>query len=353
MASDTRVYQIPPEVNRNAQLYGVVIPAIVVSNVVVALRLYVRIRLLNNFASDDKWILAAVITKSALMILSLVQTKYGNGWHMADVPPDLFGELLKQAFFVCLLALITPTLIKISILALYNRLSQEPLHRKIIHAVTGFTALSTLGLALAQIFNCLPVESAWDVMVYPTTCSASPITLLLIHCVINAFTDIVVFALPLPVIFRLNNISRHEKHVLAVILPLGGVSVVASIVRMIFYVQMVKQWPAGDITWMSANNTIWGAIEMCLAIFACSLFALRHLCGRETKEKRRTSVAVPKEDTQMHHGVELWSYVSVQEEGTLESRSTDAKLTNGGSRVDETEMDTDGRSEEATAKTKR
>lgn len=135
----------------------------------------------------------------------------------------------------------------------------------------------------------------------------------MIHCVFNAFTDLVVFLLPLPIIFGLQ-ISKREKIILAIILPLGGISVLASIVRIVYYVRLIQLWPDADLTWMCTDNTIWCAIETAVAMVACSLFALKQLWKRDKKIKdREEAVVYSKGNSGLRRGVEFWSYVSVEE----------------------------------------
>lgn len=133
---------------------------------------------------------------------------------------------------------------------------------------------------------------------------------MIVQCTVNVITDIIVFLMPIPIICSLS-LPRNDKITIATILPLGGISVIASIARLYYMTSTYRLGPKGDVTWDAADNTIWAAIESCLGITACSLFALRQIWKKRWK-KQRTAPArtLDARVAPLDSSIDLWSYVS-------------------------------------------
>lgn len=91
--------------------------------ILVALRIYARLRLSNNFGADDIAIIAAVFPTVGVAVLALVaDLHYGWSRHVWDVPPDQLVTGLKFVIAVEILFVTGASLTKVSMLLLVNRI---------------------------------------------------------------------------------------------------------------------------------------------------------------------------------------------------------------------------------------
>lgn len=149
---------------------------------------------------------------------------------------------------------------------------------------------------------CNPVSNAWKVATYPYGCRFRLTDINTGQAACNIATDLIVFAMPLPVILRMT-MRRRERNGILVVLLLGAIAVVASAVRL--YMLAKFNWTVGDLTCKyrcrvdvveltivgeSALSGTWSIIEINLALISCSLFALRLLFVRQ---RRKASQMIP------------------------------------------------------------
>lgn len=115
-------YTNPSEVRGPAILIltAIFIPLLVI---LVALRIYTRLRLSKNFGADDVAIVAAVFPTIGCAALALTAVlHYGWSRHVWDVPTDQLVVGLKFVIAVEILFVISASLTKVSMLLLINRI---------------------------------------------------------------------------------------------------------------------------------------------------------------------------------------------------------------------------------------
>lgn len=108
--------------------------------------------------------------------------------------------------------------VKLSVLMLYRRLfrSQETFC-KILWALCTFElAYSTAGV-LVIIFQCRPIQAAWDVSIEPSYCVNIPAAALAVG-IINAVTDVLTLALPVRIIWGFNKETRQKLQIAGIFL---------------------------------------------------------------------------------------------------------------------------------------
>jgi hypothetical protein len=133
--------------------------------------------------------------------------------------------------------------VELGVLALYYRLSVEPVHQCLIQ-ITGWVALTYTTIIVfvrprrlprpastdppqMSIFMCHPIPKAWDAVHYPDGCSIRLSDILTIQAMCNLVGSVAIFCMPLPVIHALN-MPRRDKITITVMLLFGGIVVVAS-----------------------------------------------------------------------------------------------------------------------------
>lgn len=110
--------------------------------------------------------------------------------------------------------------IKISVLALYMRLGDRLLRRLAIFMV-GVIVCQAGANVLACIFQCSPVQGAYDITIPPEDITCVNINAFyLANAAVNIFTDILTYSLPFPMLAKLQ-IPKRQKVGLVVILGLG------------------------------------------------------------------------------------------------------------------------------------
>lgn len=130
--------------------------------------------------------------------------------------------------------------------------------------IVGAWALSQ---TLLGIFACTPVAAFWDKTIPHAKCIPN-LPQFHINAAGNIITDVAVFALPLPAIWKLN-LGRAQKAVLLAIFSLGFFTVVISIIR-IRYLGVFE-----DFTWENSAPSMWSTGELTSALTCACLPTLK------------------------------------------------------------------------------
>ncbi|KAK3670654.1 hypothetical protein LTR78_009489 [Recurvomyces mirabilis] len=247
---------------------------VIASGIFVGARIAIRAkRQLLGF--DDLWILIALISSIVLTVTVVISVGYGYGMHSNTLPHHqltsaLFWWYLAQAFYK---AVTWPT--KISILLMYKRVFgtsesraygvrfQILIWSTITLVAACFTALETAG-----IFACRPIQRSWDHSL-PGTCLDTQARFYA-YTGLNFFTDIIILALPLPLIKNLNIPNRQKWSLISVFL-LGSFVCVTTLVR------VGKLKIGADTTWSGTESVMWSCIEANTGIICACLPLLRPL----------------------------------------------------------------------------
>lgn len=171
--------------------------------------------------------------------------------------------LRNQDFYVSIVMYCSALLfLKMTFLCQYYRvLAVQHMRRVYIGSmvIVGGWALSQV---LVGIFICQPVLGFWDKSV-PSKCIPN-IPQWYINAAGNIATDIAVFALPLPALWRLR-IARPAKAALLAVFSLGFFTVIISIVR-IRYLRLFEDFP-----WENVASSLWSVGELTSALTCACL----------------------------------------------------------------------------------
>ncbi|KAL8941753.1 MAG: hypothetical protein Q9211_001682 [Gyalolechia sp. 1 TL-2023] len=136
---------------------------------------------------------------------------------------------------------------------------------QILHVIS---LLLQRGLAIDSAST--PVNSFWDVG-GPRHCIDID-RLFIVSGSLNVVLDFIIFALPLPLLWRLS-ISFNQKLVLTAIFTVAGFVVIVSIVRVV----VLSRIGGTDLTWDYINGGIWTETEPSVAVMCACLPSLRPL----------------------------------------------------------------------------
>ncbi|KAK3389692.1 plasma membrane protein Pth11-like protein [Podospora didyma] len=256
--------------------------------IAVASRFWARKRNKQQLKADD-WL----IVPAALLTMGIgIDMVYGVSQHgqaaFLEIPPDFNGNPLqlvtpqlaatsKTQFVFTLLLPLALGFIKLSILMFYRRIFSATTASKRHRFLSGmvvFVTIWTLAFLVANLSQCglnlgaSIFGSAEDI---ETNCPGT-MFLDLALCITDFVTDILIFCIPAPLIWRLNMSTANKLTAIAIFL-LGSATIVASILRLVMQVQIVTVGfaPDADPILTSTQFLYWGMIECGVGIFATCL----------------------------------------------------------------------------------
>ncbi|KAF2030696.1 hypothetical protein EK21DRAFT_111573 [Setomelanomma holmii] len=249
---------------------------LLLSTIAVSLRLYCRIHYIRHVGLDDYFMLIALVVAIALGIMNGFHISWGTGQHGADL--DLFVILVPTLKHWYAYQLVYPWalfFVKASILALYHRIFTQTKFRYTVYAVTGFVTTYTVVVFFVNAFECRSQPSrAWSPS-FPRGCNNLPATYFSTAS-INILTDAMILIMPLRA-FQQLNLHRRKRFALMGVFMVGGIAVIASIVRLYaLWVYTTTQ----DVAYDAIFILLLSQIEVNVAIISASAPALRPLFNK-------------------------------------------------------------------------
>lgn len=142
--------------------------------------------------------------------------------HKADLEKPDLRMALKMFFIAQTPYKATVCLNKVAAILLYLRLFVTKSFRVWSFVVLGVVVGYSIGGIAATIWQCVPIKGAWDKSVDAKCINSNKFWIA--YAVLNILTDVMVLALPILPIMRLQT-SRREKLLLCCIFLLGGLYV--------------------------------------------------------------------------------------------------------------------------------
>ena len=179
------------------------------ATICVAVRLYTRLRIQRSTCWDDYAAVFALPFGIAYGVIQIISTRYGAGLHTQDLPKDLAEPILRLNFIGAEIYLFSLLGYKMSILFLYLRIfSISKVYRCCIWFVMFITFGYIFGQFWTQAFFCQPIAKYWRPET-PGHC-LSLVTMIDLYTSLNFITDLMIFVLPLPMVWRIQ-LSFQEK----------------------------------------------------------------------------------------------------------------------------------------------
>lgn len=188
--------------------------------------------------------------------------------------------LLQQLFYIGFVFYsITLFFIKLSlVLQYFPIIRQVPRYRMVFFVVAAAVVAWALGVTLTMMLICVPARGYWDKSV-PAKCLPDQ-TLQLVSAVGNTVTEVILLALPLPVVWRLGLVTR-QKVVLTCLFCMGFLAVLISLLRISFIFSPHMQT---DFTYNAVAIVSWTLAEITAGTLCASLITLRPLVSRVLPE---------------------------------------------------------------------
>ncbi|KAM0805166.1 hypothetical protein BDR22DRAFT_833752 [Usnea florida] len=209
--------------------YIVPIPLEIVST---SLRIHVKRRQakrgFTGFTLDDFFIIFATICAVGECCIGLAYgPPRGFGKHIEQVSAHDFQVFEVGNYIFSHFYNITLGMIKLSILTFYYRVFITPTFRKVVLASITFIALWVLTITIVLALDCRPIAKFWKPLT-PGKCF-NLVAFSYFTNISNLVTDLWIFFLPIPVIWRLH-ISRNQKLGLCGVFLIGlGTCIISSV----------------------------------------------------------------------------------------------------------------------------
>ncbi|EGU81611.1 hypothetical protein FOXB_07878 [Fusarium oxysporum f. sp. conglutinans Fo5176] len=148
--------------SRSLEIRAILVTFSIVSATAVALRIYIRSRVLHCFGWDDGFMVTAqVLTFGAAVAIGL-ENEYGLGYHTWEQPTSAYVPYMKSFYASVVVYNIAMCLVKIGILFQYRRVFALPIIQRITLYGIIFMVAWTVVIAFLNIFICVPVAKFWD-----------------------------------------------------------------------------------------------------------------------------------------------------------------------------------------------
>ena len=214
------------------KLYIASLVAIIVAGLTVVARIATRIST-HNLGWDDAAIVLSLVRRAPVLLSSAnlqcfsvvvsvfmqLAVQNGYGMHKADLTSDQIHIVLRDFFIAQSPYKATVCLNKVSTVLLYLRIFISRGFRIAAFTVLGIVVAWSIGGICATIWQCVPIRGAWDIKAHARCIDSGKFWIA--YAVMNVLTDVMVLALPIPSILKLQ-LSRREKVLLCCLFLLGG-----------------------------------------------------------------------------------------------------------------------------------
>ncbi|KAL8364687.1 hypothetical protein RB595_003796 [Gaeumannomyces hyphopodioides] len=238
-----------------------------------ALRFYTRGTILKAIGTDDWAMLIATVFSIGNAICMTFEVKYGMGRHQEAVGEQEGVDQLKFLMGSVLLYNMGMNVVKLGFLFQYKRIFQDPVIQKICFWSTIGVCIWAVVQALLLSFACLPLKFIVPSM--EGKCLET-LTTWYISSGTSMATDIAIFCIPLPSVWKLQLPIKQKIMVLG-IFCLGFFVCIISVYRLFTLHSAANSL---DPSWENIGAAIWSCIELNVSILASSLPTLRPLLAR-------------------------------------------------------------------------
>ncbi|KAI1636668.1 hypothetical protein F4809DRAFT_608529 [Biscogniauxia mediterranea] len=274
-----------PRRNLVPEIYYVSGACLLLSSVFVAQRAYTKVFVSKKVQAEDYLLLSAWILSITITAVVLRAIVLGIGLvHVWEISLEKYGDYRLYSYVVWTFFNLPGSLAKLSILSYYLRLTPKSSFVWSVRATSVCIVMYTVGLLFGTLFACTPMRKAWDVNVTDGHC-LNPAGRSIATAGLNLVSDLVIFCLPLPVVYELQAAgikgAEVEAHMLSVCR-----TIVTTIVRLVYIVPFLR---TSDPTWEIGPMSMWGIIEANLLVICASLptvpLFVRSIAPRALRER--------------------------------------------------------------------
>ncbi|KAA6413726.1 MAG: hypothetical protein FRX48_02087 [Lasallia pustulata] len=261
------------------------------ATVSVGLRFYARRVNAIRLKADDWIILPALFFTISTCVCGIIAAVGGHvGGH--DDMTLLSQEIVwaKAIYALQIVYICALPLIKFSILLFYNRLFPSRRFRLVSYCIAAFVLCWWLVFFLTTVFQCTPISANWMVNPGDVYC-IDEYVMYDVYSSLNLVTDVVILAMPWPLVMKLQLATRKKVQLLGIFL-LGSFICVSGIIHLVYVIMLATAWSWKDETHYQAYIVIWFSLEPCTGIICACLPTLPALF--KSPNPYRASVSSPR-----------------------------------------------------------
>ncbi|OTA77934.1 hypothetical protein M434DRAFT_251197 [Hypoxylon sp. CO27-5] len=260
-------------------LVGVVTPFLIIAFIAVGVRLHIRVTLLKNPGLDDWLCLGAICCSTGTFLANMIGVAIGFGDPILSMSPENRLVTMKTIWISPPLWGLSSALVKMSIVSSYMRIWSGRRFKILCYTLLTLLCLFGLTLFFGGMFACVPISLSWTPPSpdsrSPSRCMNLPL-FMFITSTLNTAADLVIFAIPVPLIRKLQ-IAKKQQIALIGVFTIGAVVCVASIMRLVYIYQL---GPTDDPSVSGIRLGLWSGVESNLAITCACLPTLRPVLVR-------------------------------------------------------------------------
>ncbi|GLA19375.1 hypothetical protein AnigIFM62618_007044 [Aspergillus niger] len=244
------------------------------SIVIVAMRMYARVGLMNLTGREDYMILISLVLSCTYLGLVAAEVHFGLGKHDADLSDVVVKEQLKRLWAAIPFYNASLIFTKFSILFQYLRIFPDRRFRLACWIVFGIVATYGTWAVVSGFLNCVPVAKFWNRNISGYCLSFEAVWFF--NASMNIATDTTLLILPMPLLSQLQ-LPRMQKLALMGVFAIGGLVVITSILRLSSLRSVAK---STDTSYSNVGAAYWTAAECNVAIICACLPFLRPIVSR-------------------------------------------------------------------------
>ncbi|KAF2130674.1 hypothetical protein P153DRAFT_384935 [Dothidotthia symphoricarpi CBS 119687] len=262
--------------NPQRQLLTEVYVVVVVENLLAVAfllqRVYIRSYLMKLFQTEDGIVLAAWIFSCATQATLLVGWYYRViGVHAWEISLDDYGLYSRLILAGPLVYAPCMACSKAALCLFYGRLNPDRVFQIAVGSTLFVIVGAYTGIFFSLVFACHPIAASWDPTLQPIAVCINRGAIYIATAVIGIITDVLLIALPIPTIWRLQ-MPLKQKVGLTGIFGVGSITIVTSVIRLVI---LIPSLTSVDQTWVIGEGTLWIFVESNLLVICCCLPTLR------------------------------------------------------------------------------
>ncbi|RYP85778.1 hypothetical protein DL769_000886 [Monosporascus sp. CRB-8-3] len=249
-------------------------------------RLYTKIFLARGLQIDDGFLIISYLFSIATQILVIRSFAIGcQGVHAWEIPIEDFENFLLHVYIASPAFIPCASFAKLALLAYYLRLSPQRWFHIAVWSTIGMIAIYSFIIFFGLIFVCNPVRMAFTVTEnIEGSCLQQP-ALFIAIAVTNTVTDVILFIMPIPMVWNLK-MPRTQKFGVVLVFAVGSMTVITSVVRACVLPELFNN---PDGTWVTAPASFWALLELYLLIMCGAMPTLRRFLNHVAPSLMRSS----------------------------------------------------------------